>query len=64
MDTPRGLIVPVVKNVEQKNIIEIAENINNLQKLGMKNQLGPKELENVTFTYYLSLSSEYRILAL
>lgn len=51
MDTPRGLIVPCVKNCEQKSIVEIAKDINNLQVLGSQNKLGPNELSNVTFTY-------------
>ena len=31
MDTPKGLIVPVIKNVENKSILDIALEINRLQ---------------------------------
>lgn len=55
MDTPRGLIVPCVKNCEQKSIVDIAKDINNLQTLGSQNKLGPNELSNVTFTYIIFL---------
>lgn len=50
MDTPRGLLVPVIKNVEQKSIVDIAKEIIHLQELGGSNKLGQKELENPTFT--------------
>ena len=35
MNTPRGLIVPVVKNVQSKSIWEIAQELNHLQELGV-----------------------------
>ncbi|KYQ93259.1 dihydrolipoyl transacylase [Tieghemostelium lacteum] len=50
MDTPQGLIVPNVKNVESKSIFEIAQELNRLQKLALAGQLGPHDLTGGTFT--------------
>ena len=50
MDTPRGLLVPNVKNCEQRSILDIAYEINRLQALGNANKLGEKELTGGTFT--------------
>ena len=50
MDTPRGLLVPNVKNCEQRSILDIAYEINRLQALGTANKLGEEELTGGTFT--------------
>ncbi|XP_049702895.2 lipoamide acyltransferase component of branched-chain alpha-keto acid dehydrogenase complex, mitochondrial isoform X2 [Helicoverpa armigera] len=50
MDTPSGLIVPVIKNVQNKTILEIARELNTLQERGSKGQLGLNELSGGTFT--------------
>lgn len=50
MDTKLGLIVPNVKNVQSKSVLEIAEDLSNLQRLGLKGSLGPNELTGGTFT--------------
>ncbi|CAH2107418.1 unnamed protein product [Euphydryas editha] len=50
MDTPNGLVVPVIKNVQTKSIIEIAKELNSLQEKGSKNQLGLNDLTGGTFT--------------
>ncbi|CAG9127021.1 unnamed protein product [Plutella xylostella] len=50
MDTPNGLVVPVIKNVEQKSILEIAQDLMNLQEKGSKGQLGLNDLTGGTFT--------------
>ncbi len=50
MDTPRGLLVPNVKNCEQRSIFDIAHEINRLQALGTANKLGEEELTGGTFT--------------
>jgi len=49
MDTPNGLIVPNIKNVEEKSIFEVAKDLNRLQDLGLKGQLGPADLADGTF---------------
>ncbi|KAJ3332040.1 hypothetical protein HDU76_001498 [Blyttiomyces sp. JEL0837] len=50
MDTPSGLIVPNVKNVEQKSIFDIAQDLERLKETGKKNALGPADLSGGTFT--------------
>mmetsp|Transcript_9942 Transcript_9942/g.12998 ORF Transcript_9942/g.12998 Transcript_9942/m.12998 type:complete len:544 (+) Transcript_9942:363-1994(+) len=50
MDTPRGLLVPVVKNVQNLNIFEIAQELGRLQALGADNKLGENDLSGGTIT--------------
>ena len=50
MDTPRGLLVPIVKNCEQRSVFDIAYEINRLQAMGSQNKLGGEELTGGTFT--------------
>ncbi|XP_075970513.1 dihydrolipoamide branched chain transacylase E2 [Anticarsia gemmatalis] len=50
MDTPNGLIVPVIKNVQNKTILEIASELNTIQEKGSKGQLGLSDLTGGTFT--------------
>ncbi|CAH0627199.1 unnamed protein product [Chrysodeixis includens] len=50
MDTPNGLVVPVIKNVQSKTILDIARELNSLQEKGVKGQLGLAEISGGTFT--------------
>jgi len=50
MDTPSGLIVPNIKNVQDLSLLEIARELNNLQTLGSQGKLEKKHLEGGTFT--------------
>ncbi|KAL5487282.1 hypothetical protein EMCRGX_G019865 [Ephydatia muelleri] len=50
MDTPEGLIVPNIKGVEQKSVLEIAVDLNRLQELGLKGQLLPSDITGGTFS--------------
>lgn len=50
MDTPQGLLVPNIKNVQDKSILEIASELNRLQALGKDGKLGPSDLAGGTFT--------------
>ncbi|ETK92490.1 hypothetical protein F441_04276 [Phytophthora nicotianae CJ01A1] len=50
MDTPTGLIVPNVKNVQAKSIMEIAEDLNRLQQLAVAGKLAPSDLTGGTFS--------------
>lgn len=50
VDSPQGLQVPNIKNVEKLNIVEIATSINRLQKLGLEGRLRPEDLSGGTFT--------------
>uniref|UniRef100_A0A915AN32 Dihydrolipoamide acetyltransferase component of pyruvate dehydrogenase complex n=1 Tax=Parascaris univalens TaxID=6257 RepID=A0A915AN32_PARUN len=50
MDTPDGLIVPNIKNCEQRNIWEIAEELNRLVQDARKGAVAPRDLAGGTFT--------------
>lgn len=50
VDVPDGLIVPVVKAVEQKSILDIAEEIQNLAEAAKKRTLDLADLKGGTFS--------------
>ena len=50
VDTPRGLIVPVIKGASDLNIAGIARKIADLAKRTRDNKIGPDELSGGTFT--------------
>ena len=50
VDTPRGLLVPVIKNAGDKNIAGIAASINDLAARTRDSKIGPDELSGSTFT--------------
>uniref|UniRef100_A0A1I8BGL9 Dihydrolipoamide acetyltransferase component of pyruvate dehydrogenase complex n=1 Tax=Meloidogyne hapla TaxID=6305 RepID=A0A1I8BGL9_MELHA len=50
IDTPNGLAVPNIKNCENKNILEIALELNNLKEKGQKGSFLPEDMLNGTFT--------------
>ena len=49
-DTPRGLLVPVVRNADQKSISQIAAEIADLAERARNKKLKPDEMEGGTFT--------------
>jgi 2-oxoisovalerate dehydrogenase E2 component (dihydrolipoyl transacylase) len=49
-DTPRGLLVPVVRNVEQKSIEQLAREVSALTKAAREGTLSPGDLRGSTFT--------------
>ena len=50
VDTPRGLLVPVVKNAGDLNIPGLAKHINDLAARTRENKVNPDELSGSTFT--------------
>ncbi|KAF3928882.1 hypothetical protein ABW20_dc0109210 [Dactylellina cionopaga] len=50
MDTPAGLLVPNIKNVQQLNILEIAAELNRLQAAGSTGKLSAADLKGGTIT--------------
>ena len=50
VDTPRGLIVPVIKGADDLNIGGLARKIADLAKRTRDNKIGPDELSGGTFT--------------
>ncbi len=50
VDTPRGLIVPIIKSADDLNIAGLARKIADLAKRTRDNKIGPDELFGGTFT--------------
>ena len=50
VDTPKGLLVPVVKDAGDLNIAGISKKINDVAKRARDGQVGPEELSGSTFT--------------
>ncbi len=50
VDTPRGLLVPVVRDADQKTITQLAGEIADLADRGRNKKLKPDEMEGATFT--------------
>lgn len=50
VDTPEGLIVPVIRNVEQKNLKQIHDEMKRLTKLALDDKLTVKDISGGTFT--------------
>jgi 2-oxoisovalerate dehydrogenase E2 component (dihydrolipoyl transacylase) len=50
IDTPKGLLVPVVRNIQDHSIISLAAEIERLTNLGKEGKLSPKDLTGATFT--------------
>ena len=50
VDTPIGLVVPVIKDVDQKGIIIIAEELARLSSLARDGKLKPTDMQGASFT--------------
>ncbi len=50
VDTDRGLLVPVIKDVDKKNIVELAAELTQASKKAREKKLTPAEMEGGTFT--------------
>lgn len=50
MDTPQGLVVPNIKGVQSKTILDIAVELHRLMEMGQKSQLGAADISNGSFT--------------
>jgi pyruvate dehydrogenase E2 component (dihydrolipoamide acetyltransferase) len=50
VDTDRGLLVPVIRDVDKKNIVELAAELTQLSKKARDKKLTPAEMEGGTFT--------------
>ena len=49
-DTDRGLLVPVIRDVDKKNIVELAVALSQLSKKARDKKLAPSDMEGGTFT--------------
>ena len=50
VDTDRGLLVPVIRDVDKKNIVELAAELTQVSKKAREKKLTPAEMEGGTFT--------------
>ena len=50
VDTPNGLLVPVVKDVDQKSIVQIAAELAEMAAKARERKLDPKQMQGATFT--------------
>lgn len=50
VDTDRGLLVPVLRDVDKKNIVELAAELTQLSKKARDKKLTPADMEGGTFT--------------
>ena len=49
-DTPQGLVVPVIKDVDKKGILDIAKETTELAAKARDGKLGPNDIQGATFT--------------
>jgi pyruvate dehydrogenase E2 component (dihydrolipoamide acetyltransferase) len=49
-DTPNGLVVPVIKNADQKSVFDIAAESGELAKKARDGKLGPADMQGACFT--------------
>jgi pyruvate dehydrogenase E2 component (dihydrolipoamide acetyltransferase) len=49
-DTPQGLLVPVIRDVDQKGLLEVAEELIELSGKAREGKLGPAQMAGATFT--------------
>jgi 2-oxoisovalerate dehydrogenase E2 component (dihydrolipoyl transacylase) len=50
MDTPRGLVVPVIRDVQTKSLVEIQHDLDRLKALAADSKLSPDDLTTPTFS--------------
>ncbi len=50
VDTPNGLVVPVIRDVNQKGFMELAEELKLISEKARAGQLTPKEMQGSSFT--------------
>ena len=49
-DTPFGLVVPVIKNVDQKGLLQVANELRDLSGKAREGKAGPADMSGATFT--------------
>ncbi|SFJ69997.1 dihydrolipoamide acetyltransferase family protein [Thermoflavimicrobium dichotomicum] len=50
VNTPYGVYAPVIKNVEKKSVLQLAEEMKQLTKLAKENKLQPHDMQDGTIT--------------
>ena len=61
VDTPAGLLVPVIENVDQKDLQTVAREMSELAQLARNKKLSPKQMQggNITITNLGGLGTSY-----
>jgi pyruvate dehydrogenase E2 component (dihydrolipoamide acetyltransferase) len=49
-DTPNGLVVPVIKNADQKGVVQISQEMGELAKKARDGKLSPADMQGACFT--------------
>jgi pyruvate dehydrogenase E2 component (dihydrolipoamide acetyltransferase) len=49
-DTPQGLMVPVIRDVDKKGLLQVADDLRELSGKAREGKLGPTEMQGSTFT--------------
>ncbi|MFL5840800.1 MAG: 2-oxo acid dehydrogenase subunit E2, partial [Thermoleophilaceae bacterium] len=49
-DTPHGLMVPVIRDVDKKGLLQVATDLRELSGKAREGKLGPTEMQGSTFT--------------
>jgi pyruvate dehydrogenase E2 component (dihydrolipoamide acetyltransferase) len=49
-DTPQGLMVPVIRDVDKKGLLQVATELRELSGKAREGKLGPAEMQGATFT--------------
>src|SRR3954470_10260384 len=49
-DTPYGLVVPVIRGVDQKGLLQVADELRDLSRKAREGKAGPAEMSGATFT--------------
>ena len=50
VDTPDGLVVPVIRDVDRKGVIELSQELGAVSKKARDGKLGPSDLQGASFT--------------
>lgn len=50
VDTPHGLLVPVIRNVEQKGVLRLAKELQEISERARERKLTPEEMQGGTFS--------------
>jgi pyruvate dehydrogenase E2 component (dihydrolipoamide acetyltransferase) len=50
VDTPHGLLVPVIRNVDQKGVLRLAQELQEVSERARERKLAPEEMQGGTFS--------------
>ena len=50
VDTPHGLLVPVIRNVDRKGVLRLAEELQEISQRARERKLSPEEMQGATFS--------------